>query len=61
MESHSSAGHSSTNCLFVSQREGCKSFAVYELTAGGGLPYVAKEPHFVARTSAAMANLFRQL
>jgi hypothetical protein len=61
METYSGAGHSGTNCLFVCQRGGCKSFAVYKLIARRVLADVAKEPHFVARVSAATANLFRQL
>ena len=61
METYSCAGHSSTNCLFVCQRGGCKSFAVYKLTGRGGILYVAKEPHSVARRSVGKANLFRQL
>jgi hypothetical protein len=47
-------------CSYV-KGEMCKSFVVYKLTGMGGLPYVAKQPHFVAGCTVAWANLFRQL
>src|ERR1700686_2304949 len=49
METHSRAGHSSTNCLLVCQGGWCKSFVVYQLTVMGRLLHVAKSPHSVVR------------
>jgi len=61
VETHSCAGHRSTNCLLVRQGEDGKSFVLYQLTGMGRLPYVAKQPHSVAGSAMSKANLFRQL